>query len=119
MAGSAERYQVIRLIASPSLARHDVMDFQEPGSSAPRRPAAMFIARQYFPAHARRDCGRVSSTVIADRGIAAHPLGFRSTQLAFARVGLDGHSASLCIFMDVDLDRRPTGEVPPGALLAL
>jgi len=37
---AADWDQVIRLIAPPLLSRHDVMDFQEPGSPAARRITA-------------------------------------------------------------------------------
>jgi hypothetical protein len=79
----------------------------------------MLVPCQHFPSHAGRDCGRVAASVFADGGIAAYSFGLGFGQLAFARVGLDCHATGGCIFMNVDLDRRATGEVPPGALLAL
>jgi len=79
----------------------------------------MFVARQHLPANAGRDGGCVSTTVFADGGVAAHPFGFGTAQLPFTGIGLHGHATGFRIFMDVDLDRRTTWEVPPGALLAL
>jgi len=47
--------------------------------------------------------------------VAAHSICIGQAQLAFTRVGLDGHSARFGIFVNMDLDRRPAGQVPPGA----
>ena len=108
MAGGAKSLQVFRLIASPLVARFDVVDVQETCSPATRRLATVFVPGQHFTADARGDCGRVPASVFADCGIAAHPFGLGLAQLAFACIGLYGHAAGFCIFVDVDLDRRPT-----------
>jgi hypothetical protein len=101
------------------LSRLYVVNFQKPRPPATRRLATVLISCQNLSSNPGRDCGPVTASVFADGGIATHPLGFGSAQLAFTSVGLDGHSTSFCIFVDMDLDRRSTGEVPPGALLAL
>ena len=119
VAGCAEGHKVVRVIAPAAVARHDVMDFQEPGTPTAWCPAAVFIPCKDLPAYSWRDCGRVAASVFTDRGIAAHPLGLGPAQLAFARVGLDGHPARGGIFVDVDLNRRPAWKVPPGGLLVL
>jgi len=119
VAGCAEGHKVVRVIAPAPVARHDVMDFQEPGSSAAWCPATMLVPCEHLPAHAWRDGGRVSASLFADCGIAAHSFGLSFTQLPVTRIRLDGHPARGCIFMDVDLDRRAAWEVPPGALFGL
>ena len=65
--------------------------------------------------HLRWDCGRVAASEFADRGSAAHSLG--SAQLAFERIGLDRHPTCFGVLVNVDLDRRPAGKVPPGGPL--
>jgi len=114
VAGSAKGHQVFRLIGSPLLSRHDVMDFQEPGPPAARGLATVLVPCQHFPAHAWRDGCCVPASVFTDRGIAAHSFGLGPAQLALARVGLDGHSARFWVFVNVDLDGRTAGKGPPG-----
>ena len=104
MARGAESHQIFLVIASPILSGHDVVHFQKTSSSATRRLATMFITRQNLPTHPGRDSRRVSATAFADRGVAADSVCIGFTQLAFARVGLDGHSSRFRIFVNVDLD---------------
>jgi len=114
MAGRTECHEVFGLVASPLLSCHDVMHFQEPGSAATGGLATVLIACQNLLAHPRGDCGRVAASVFTDRGVAAHSFGLGPTQLAFTRVGVDGHSACFCVFVDLDLDGGTAGKVPPG-----
>ena len=57
--------------------------------------------------------------MFADGRVTVNSFGFGLAQLAFAGIGLDGHPTGCDVFVDVDLDRRPAVEVPPGALLTL
>ena len=106
VATGAEGHQIICLIGSTLLSRHDVVHLQKPRSVAAGGLATVLVSCEYLPAHSWRDGGRVATTVFADCGIAAHSFGFGFTQLAFTCVGLDGHTARFRIFLDVDLHRR-------------
>ncbi|MCK9994953.1 MAG: hypothetical protein KAH56_01595 [Candidatus Krumholzibacteria bacterium] len=69
---------------------------------------------QPVSADSGRDSRRVSATVFADGGIAAHSFCVGSTQFAFAGIGLDCHAASGRVFVDVDLDWGAARWNPPG-----
>jgi len=116
VAGAAKGGQVFRPVGSPTLARHDMMDFKEPSSITTRSLTKVLVAGQDLSSDARRDGRRVSLTGTADRRVAAHSFCFGPAEFAFSRVGLDRHAARSCIFVNMDLHRRPAGEVPPGAL---
>ena len=115
--GSAECLQVFDLFGSALLPRHDVGDFQKAGPVATRRPAAVLVPVQNLAARARLNGRRVSAALAGDGRIAAKPSGLRRSQFAFSRVGRNRQSAGFRLFMNMDLDRRPAGNVPPGALL--
>ena len=46
--------------------------------------------------------------------VAARSLGLGFIQLALTRVGLDGHAARFCVFVDIDLDRGQLENTPRG-----
>jgi len=103
------------MIVATLLSRFDVVDLQEARPSAPGRPTAMKVTRQYLPAYSGRDRGCVAASVFTDCGVASHSLDLGKAQFALTGVSLDGHSSGGRVFVNVDLDRRPTGKRPPGA----
>jgi len=91
-----------------------VVDLQESGTAATWSPAPVLVPGQDFPAHARRDGGRVATAFPADNGIAAQAICLGPAQFAFAGVGWDRHFSFR--LMDMNLDRRPVSKVPPGGV---
>ena len=103
MAGTAECFQVLRLVVAAALARDDVVDFEEVGSTAAGRLATVLVAGENLSSGAWWDGGGVAAAVLADVGVAVHSLAVGPAEFALASSGLDGHSAGRGIFMDVDL----------------
>ena len=60
------------------------MDFEETGSAAAGRRAAVMVAGQDLATGARRDGCRVAAAWMAHGGIAAHPFGIGAPQLTLA-----------------------------------
>jgi len=107
MTGTAERDQVLWLVAAATLARQDVADFEETGATAAWHCAAVFVAGEDLAAGARRDGGSVAAAVLANGCVAMHSFAVGPAQLALAGFSLDGHSARRDIMVNVDLHGRP------------
>ncbi len=114
MAGSTQRDQVFGLMAAPLLSGDLVVDFQKPGSTATRRLTAVLVTSQNLPPHPRRNGGCIAASGVADSSVTTHTLGLRGAQIAWPCMGLDGHPVPVVV--DMDLDRGPVREGPPGGL---